>query len=213
MGTKKGLFIVFEGCEGSGKTTQIKLLKKYLLKKGKEVILTKEPGGTPEGAKIREILLNPKNNLTPKAELFLFEADRDIHINNLILPALHNGKIVISDRYDSSTFAYQSVGRKLPNLLVKNVNHLVVAKCRPNLIFVLKIDVKEGLKRAKTVSGKGDRFEDEEISFHEKIQESYLKQAEENPEKFKVINGNRSILKVHKDIVIEVEKLFETQFI
>jgi len=206
MDQKKGLLIAFEGGEGSGKSTQIDLLRDYLEHIGREVVITREPGGTAEGEKIRKIILDPESKLTPMAELLLFEADRSIHIEYLIEPSIAAGKDVITDRYDDSTFCYQAAGRKLPLAIVRNINNMVASKCRPNLVFIIKVDAEVGLKRARSARGKIDRIEQEKIEFHNRVQDYYLKRAIDNPKTHRIIDGNKKILEVYEDIKTEVDK-------
>ena len=185
------MFITFEGVEGSGKSTQIKLLKDYLEKKGQKVILTKEPGGTELGDKIRQILLDHTDETFPPiAELLLYEADRNIHIHNVIKPALEANKIVICDRFYDSTLAYQGFARGLDKKLINELNDLVVENFKPDVTFVLDIDVKKGMKRVEE-RGSKDRLEQEKINFHQKLRQGYLEIAEQNPSRIFVINADQ----------------------
>ena len=143
-------FITLEGVEGSGKTTQILLLKKALRKKGLKVILTREPGGTPIGDQIRRILLDRKNKkMTALTELLLYEAGRAQHVSEKIRPALKQNKIVISDRYYDASTAYQGAARSLPPALVKNLNQIAAQGVKPDLTFILDLPVSVGLSRMK----------------------------------------------------------------
>ncbi|MCX7820457.1 MAG: dTMP kinase [Brevinematales bacterium] len=190
---EKGFFIVFEGIEGSGKTTQSILLSEKLKHKDYDVIHTKEPGGTDFGEKVRNILLH-EDDISDITELLLFLADRKEHIERLIKPSLEKNKIVISDRYFYSTLAYQIGGRKLDENIVKNLNNLVVGDMLPDIVFYIDIDIEESIKRKK--HSKLDRIEREEIFFHINIRNEYLKIAQEN-ENFKVIDGKQPIQDVH----------------
>ena len=173
MSDKLGKFIVFEGGEGSGKTTQARLLAEYLQKEGREVLLTKEPGGDEGVCKdIRSLLLNPKYKMSPRAELLLFEADRAQHVESVIRPALEAGKIVISDRFDASTFAYQCGGRKLSCELFAAINKFATQELTPNFTFWLDIDPEIGLKR-NVDAAKRDRFELEDLDFHRRVRKGF----------------------------------------
>lgn len=170
-----GKFIVFEGGEGSGKTTQAKLLAEYLQKNGRDVLLTKEPGGDDDICKdIRQLLLNPKykEKMFSHAELLLFEADRAQHVEAVIRPALATGRIVISDRFDASTFAYQCGGRKLDCKSFAAINEFATQGLTPNFTFWLDIDPEIGLKR-NIDAAKRDRFEIEDVDFHKRVRDGF----------------------------------------
>ena len=209
--SKKGLFIVFEGGEGSGKTTQCKLLKSYLEEKGHKAIITREPGGTPTGEKIRDILKDPKLEKTPLSELMLFNASRNCHVEQKILPEIKNGTMVISDRFSDSSVAYQCGGRKLSYSLVKKINDLAVNKCYPDIVFIIIRDVETGLNDAKKVSAKDDHFEKEKLVFHNRVKNEYLKTAKREPKNHVVIDGNQTIEKVHQDIAKKIDKILKNK--
>ena len=197
------MFIVFEGIEAAGKSTQAKLLADYLQSIGKEVVLTREPGGTKLGREIRKILLNPENLIPPIAELLLYEADRNIHVNNLIKPALENGKVVISDRYIYSTLAYQGYARGLDINLIKQLNQLAIENVKPDIVFLLDIPVELSLKR---LGEKKDRIEGESKEFHEKLRRGFLDIAHQEKERFIVIDATKSkeeIFNQIKSVVLE----------
>ena len=204
---KKGIFIVLEGIEGSGKTTQAKLLAQRLRKEGLEVVSTREPGGTLVGKKIRNILKDPNHTITPLAELFLFLADRAQHIVEVIQTALQEGKIVISDRFYPSTLAYQQGGRELDPSWVKKLNDLLIRNCKPDLIIILERDIRQALKGAQQVSGEEDRFEQEDLTFHRRVRQAYRKLAKENPRVFRLIKADLPIQEVHKKIWREVKEI------
>ncbi len=200
-----GMFIVLEGCEGSGKSTQIKLLAKKLEKIG-EVVVTREPGGTHAGTKIRELLMNSKMEISILTELFLFCADRANHIDRLIRPALAEGKIVICDRFDPSTIAYQVYGRGHENFeeVFMKINAFakgrdIYGEINPNIVIYLDIDAEEGLRRTRGREEKLTKFDEEKIEFHKKVRKAYLKQADINNNWF-VINANLSIEEVERQI-------------
>ncbi len=197
----EGFFITFEGIEGSGKSTQIQLLKEYLEQKGLDVLLTREPGGTKIGRKIRRLLLDPENeNMDYKTEILLYAADRAQHVKEMIKPALAEGKVVISDRFIDSNLAYQAVGRGLDYERVYQINSWVIDSCWPDLTFILDIDIKEGLKRARSLSEDqiGDRLEREVDSFHQRVRKAYLEMAAQ--ERFVLVNAGREKDEVQKEI-------------
>tara|TARA_B100000315_G_C14460027_1_gene533297 strand:+ start:81 stop:731 length:651 start_codon:yes stop_codon:yes gene_type:complete len=180
---KEGLFIVFEGGEGSGKSTQAELMYNHLRHIGNDVIFTREPGGTPSAEEIRRILLNPEFEYRPETQLFLFEAARFEVFNSLIIPSLDEGKIVLSDRSGYSTLAYQGHGFGIDVDLIKRCNEFATQTTKPNLLFIFDVPARKGLERASTTEfGKQDSFERIGLEFHEKVNKGYLKIVEENPD-------------------------------
>ncbi|NEP86187.1 MAG: dTMP kinase [Okeania sp. SIO2C2] len=189
-----GKFIVFEGVEGGGKTTQIQLLRNWLLEQKQsrellsklinlEVIVTREPGGTKLGQALRELLLNTDisgEQIQERAELLLYAADRSQHIENLIKPYLEKGAIVLCDRFTDSTLAYQGYGRGLDLELIQKLNYIATGGLKSDLTFWLDIDVEIGLTRAKN-RGKIDRMEQADIQFHKRVQQGYQELAKGNP--------------------------------
>ncbi|MEJ5285173.1 MAG: dTMP kinase [Brevinematia bacterium] len=190
---EKGFFIVFEGIEGSGKTTQSILLSEKLKNRDYDVIHTKEPGGTDFGEKIRNILLH-EDEVSDITELLLFLADRKEHIERLIKPSLEKNRIVISDRYFYSTLAYQIGGRKLDEDMVNYLNNIIVDNLIPDIVFYIDIDAEESIKRKK--HSHLDRIEREEMFFHINIRNEYLRIAEKS-ENFIVVDGKKPIQDVH----------------
>jgi dTMP kinase len=180
------MFITFEGPEGCGKSTHSTRLKSYLEGKGTRVLLTREPGGTQVGKHIRDLLLDPSSILDDTTEIYLFAADRSEHVSKVILPALKEGKTVISDRYVDSTIAYQIGGRKLPEDLVRYLNMISSKGLMPDLTILLDVSPEIGLKRA-TQNRQADRFEQEIVDFHRRVREKYLAIAESDPARFKII--------------------------
>lgn len=198
---KKGIFISFEGIEGSGKTKQSRLLYEYLRKSGYKVILTGEPGGTQIGLKIRDLLLSVENRkMTPVSELLLYNASRAQHIKEVILPALKKGFIVITDRFIDSTKAYQGYGRGIDLKLIEFLEKIVTEDVRPDLTLLLDLDVKIGLKRNRGIN-KTDRLELEDIKFHKRVREGYLKIAAKELERIKLIDATDSIEEIHRKII------------
>jgi dTMP kinase len=204
---QKGRFITFEGCEGTGKSTQALLFKQYLESRNIKVILTREPGGTELGKAFRELILDPSHaNLTAKAELFLYFADRAQHVDELILPALQEGVWVISDRFADATFAYQGGGRGFDLSFLTMVNHFAASSLNPDLTFLLDIDTRIGLERARKnrkefLSSDGDRMEQEKLGFHEKVRKAYLSNAALHTERILVIDASGNVEDVHRKIL------------
>lgn len=197
---KNGLFITFEGIDGCGKSTQSKLLYDYFVRNGYRVVYTREPGGTKLAESLRKILLDPKNKITPLAELLLYESSRSEHVSRIILPALKAKKIVVCDRFSDATIAYQGYGRGLGLNMIDSLNRFASCGVSPDLTILLDIPAKEGLKRAKALKGT-DRMEKEKISFYEKVRKGYLSLAKEFPERIKVVKTAGTIEETHSMIL------------
>ncbi|SFL62819.1 thymidylate kinase [Halanaerobium salsuginis] len=198
----KGFFITFEGIEGSGKTTQIELLANYLETAGYPILVTREPGGTMIGNKIRQILLDPQNEaMDYHTEILLYAADRAQHFQEKIKPALKEGKIVISDRFVDSNLAYQGVGRGLDYDFVYKINDWVIDSCWPDLTLLLDLDFRTGLKRARALSADltGDRVEREADAFHQKVRNAYLDLAAKD-DRFELVEAAGDKTEVHQKI-------------
>ncbi|TDX51308.1 dTMP kinase [Orenia marismortui] len=205
-----GYFITLEGVEGSGKSTQIKLIKKYLESLNYEVINTFEPGDTEVGQEIRRILLNPNHeNLLPKAELLLYTAERAQHVSELIKPSLKEGKIVISDRYIDATMAYQGYARGINKSLIEELNNIATEGLIPDLTLVFDINPSLSLQRAKRVTSKsnsqGDRIEAENLSFHQKVRKAYLDLAQKE-DRIEIVDASKSINEVFDQVKILLKK-------
>ncbi|MBE3036724.1 MAG: dTMP kinase [Candidatus Atribacteria bacterium] len=186
----KGIFITFEGIDGSGKTTQIELMDSFLKQSGFDVVLTREPGGTDIGDKIRKILLDSKNiQMSYRAETLLFLASRAELVSKVIQPSLNHGKIVICDRFFDSTIAYQGIARQLGAEKILDMSLWATENIIPDLTFLLSIDVWECENRIKNGKKKKDRIEKEEVDFKSKIQEGYMQLAGKNKERFVIVNG------------------------
>lgn len=203
MSGTKG-FISFEGIEGSGKSTQVKLLAAYLRSKGHDVLETMEPGATRIGNKIRELLLAPKNHMDPLAELLLYYSDRAQHVREIIYPALLRNTIVITDRYTDSTLAYQGHARGIDVSIIDALNDIVVPDMKPYLTILLDLDVEEGLRRNRHAQ-KEDRFELETIEFHNRVRSGFHQIADEDPQRVKVVDSSRDKEEVSRDIIRIVE--------
>lgn len=183
---EKNVFIVFEGGEGSGKSTQAKMLANRLRRLGFGIVLAHEPGGTLLGNKLRR-WLKWGRGVTTQSELFLFLASRSQLVSRVIRPALERGQIIICDRFDTSTFAYQGYGRGMDLVFLENLNSFVTDGLRPNLIVLLDLDVEKGLERKRM---RLDCFEREEFAFHRRVREGYLRMAAADPDRWLVIDGS-----------------------
>lgn len=195
---KKGLFITFEGADGCGKTTQMKLLAEYFERNGTEVVLTREPGGKGLGEKVREILLNYDGEVSDRCESFLFLADRAQNIDIIVNPAVNSGKIVLCDRHIDSTVAYQGYGRGLDIERINMLNNLATNEKKPDLTLVFDIDVETSMKR---VGKEKDRMESAGKEFHNRVRQGYLELAKQEPERIKVIDATKSIEEIHKEVI------------
>ncbi len=204
----KGLFIVMEGPDGSGKTTQINLLKQYLEESGYECLITREPGGTVIGEEVRQLILNPEyKEMSPVTEMLLYAASRAQLVHEVIGPALEAGKIVISDRFVDSSIVYQGIARNLGISTVSAVNAPGIGIYRPDGIFFIDLSEAEGLRRKKEQK-KLDRMEQEGIDFHHMVSEGYRKVLSGRPEVMK-IDGGRSIDTIQKKIRNHVDELLK----
>ncbi len=200
---QKGLFITFEGADGCGKTTQLNLLKEYLLSKGYDVVLTREPGGKGLGEKIREILLNYDGEVSNRCESFLFLADRAQNIDVIVKPAINNGKIVLCDRHTDSSVAYQGYGRGLDITEIDMLNNLATGGIKPDLTLVFDVDIETSMKR---VGDEKDRMESSGIEFFNRVRNGYLELAKKEPHRIKVIDSTRKIEQVHSDVTDIINK-------
>ncbi|MBN2654019.1 MAG: dTMP kinase [Nitrospirae bacterium] len=200
------MFISLEGIEGTGKSTQSRLLSEALTAAGYEALLTFEPGGTRIGQSIREILLKPDHKeMSFVAELLLYNAARSQHLHEVILPALERGAVVITDRYTDSTVAYQGYGRGIDIELLKSIDRISTKGFMPHLTILFDLDVQVGLERNRGVN-KVDRFELEEVAFHEKVRSGYLEIARLEPQRIKIVDASKEPQDIHKqvkDIVME----------
>ncbi len=202
---KKGIFITFEGGEGAGKSTQIHFVASYFKKKSRKVLIVREPGSTPIGEQIREILLNPENvEMSVETELFLYLAARVQLVDEVIRPALKKGIVVISDRFEDSTIVYQGYAGGLSLAHLKQVAKAARGEVMPELTFLLDLDVKKGLKR----SGRQDRMEKKSLGFHEQIRKGFLALAKQNPGRFVVISSEASKQEVQKKIKAKLDHVF-----
>ena len=192
-----GRFITFEGADGSGKTTQIEKIKEYLEKQGHKCLLTREPGGSDLGNKIREILLHYDGEVDSLAELLLYMADRAQHVKKVIIPALNEGKIVLCDRYTDSSVSYQGYARGLDIERIIELNKIATDGLEPDLTIVFDVETEVAMKRVGDVK---DRLEQEGVEFHKKLRNGYLELAKRFPDRIKVINSNLSIEEVFEQV-------------
>ncbi|NGX47188.1 MAG: Thymidylate kinase [Chlamydiae bacterium] len=188
----KGHFITFEGGEGAGKSSLIIGLHAALIERGHDVIQTLAPGGTAPGLIIRELLLHPNEPVVRKAELFLFLADRAHHVEKVIRPALEEGKVVLCDRYNDSTIAYQGGARGFGMEKVEELCRFATDGLTPSLTIYLDVDPEVGLQRVKEATGRKDQIEAEDIALHQKIRESFLEIGRKNPARFQIIDAAKS---------------------
>lgn len=209
--SKKGIFISFEGIEGTGKTIQSRLLCEHLMKKGYKVILTEEPGGTRIGLKIRDLLLSTENReITPVAELLLYNASRSQHIKEVILPAITDSSVVITDRFSDSTVAYQGFGRRIDLGYIDFIQRIVTEGLKPDITLLLDLDVETGLMRNKGIN-KTDRLELEDVEFHKRVRDGYLEIAAKEPERIKLIDASGSIEEIHSKVINIVTNLISSR--
>lgn len=201
------MLITFEGIEGCGKSTQADLLFEYLTRKGYRVIKTREPGGTTFGEALREVALHKDIQTFPLPELLTLMAIRAQHVEELIMPALQDHKIVICDRFVDASYAYQGYGRGIDLGIIETLNRLVTKGIRPNLTVLIDCAAGLGLKRKTTNDRSLDRFEKEDLSFHRKIRNAYLKLAEEDRKRFFIVDGRAKVEEVHRIIKEKVTSL------
>jgi len=197
------MFITFEGIEGSGKSTQIQLLKEFFEKKAQKAFFTKEPGSSEVGKKIRSVLLNKENKIFPQTEIFLIFADRVQHVQEIIKPNLNEGKIVISDRYYDSSIAYQGQREGVDKTEIYELINMLDLPT-PDITFLLDLPVDIGLKRAKNRASL-DRFESEEISFHEGVRQNYLDLQEQNLERIVKIDALQTPDEIFSNILKKIK--------
>ncbi len=212
-----GLFITFEGIEGSGKSTQIALLRTALQHRGHAVVQTREPGGCAIADQIRSILLHPQNTaLDPTAELLLYAAARAQHVSEVIRPALDNRKLVLCDRYTDASLAYQGDGRGLDRQLIGHLNQVASQATTPDLTILIDLPVEIGLGRAlsreiELQDSSEGRFEREATAFHQRVRDGYLSLAKAEPARFAIVDGNLSIEQLSFQIQRETLNFLEQQ--
>jgi len=201
-----GKFITLEGVDGAGKTSHIEFIKEYLTNLKLDFIMTREPGGTELGERLREILLH--DEMTPKTETILMFAARNEHIEKVIRPGLTSGAIVISDRFTDASYAYQSGGKGVEDEAIDVLKDLVQKNLQPDLTFLFDLPVEVSIKRLKKTR-KLDKFEKEEKDFHENVRKKYLMLAKNNPKRFSVLNSEKSIDEIQSQIKIRLDELLK----
>src|SRR5262245_8962495 len=213
---KLGKLITFEGIDGCGKSTQMRLLERYLTEHGHDVVSTREPGGTELGKKIRSALLDGgKDSVEPLAELLLYAADRAQHTRQVIMPALAAGKVVLSDRFYDATTVYQGYARGFDLELVNQLNELATGGLKPDLTLLFDLDVETGLKRTRRrgyqsgeAAARPDRLDQEPVEFHERVRKAYLEIATREPQRFRVIPAAGPVEETFELMIREVQRLF-----
>lgn len=190
-----GTFITFEGIDGSGKSTQLRLLAQYLRSQGCELLLSREPGGTPVGVRLRAALLDVQGEVDPLTELLVFAADRAQHVRKVIRPALEKGAVLISDRYADATRAYQGAGRGFSPELISEIIELATEGLVPDLTVLFDVAIEESMSRTtrRSTKNKRDRLDTEKADFHARVREEYLRIARAEPHRVKVIDTTGSI--------------------
>ena len=199
---KQSQFITIEGTEGAGKSTALQYIKEYLQKANIEVVWTREPGGTALAEELRRLVLHPLTYeiVADETELLLMFAARAQHIKQVILPSLHEGKWVVSDRYIDASYAYQAGGRKMDATRIKWLEEWIVGSCYPNLTLLLDIAPQQGFERAEKRGTKKDRIEEEKIEFFIRVREAYLQRAQQDPDRIKVIDASVPLYAVQSQI-------------
>jgi dTMP kinase len=201
--TAPGLFVCFEGGDGAGKSTQVRLLTEALERRGREVVVTRQPGGTPLGARIRELVLHG-DHVSARAEALLFAADKAHHVDQLVRPALAEGRVVITDRYVDSSITYQGAGRELGADEITALQHWAVGGLLPDLTIVLDVTPEVGRERRGDVH---DRLESEADAFHAAVRRGYLELASRDPERYLVLDGSRPVEHLHAAVVDGVDRI------
>ena len=203
-----GTFITFEGIDGSGKSTQLRLLAGVLKQAGCDVLLTREPGGTPVGNRLRAALLDAQEEVDPLTELLVFAADRAQHVRRVLRPALEAGQVVFSDRYADATAAYQGAGRGFSPELISEIIELATEGLKPDLTLLFDLSVEDSTTRTRRRSNgkqQGDRLDAEADEFHVRVRDAYLRLAQAEPERIKIVNTNQPLELTHarvKEIVM-----------
>ena len=202
--------LVVDGGNGAGKTTVIEKIKNFLEEKGVEVIVTREPGGTPIGEKIRELILDPETpEMCDTTELLLFAAARAQHLHEKIFPALEQGKVVVSDRFDTATISFQHYARNIDIDLIHKINGSAVGDFKPAMNLILDIDPELGLQRVHQRGEKLDRLEKEKLTFLDKARKGYLTQAEQEPDRFRIVDASQSKEAVEIEALKVVDELLK----
>ena len=202
---KRGFFITFEGPEGSGKSTHIALLARHLRERGYPVLLTREPGGTPLGERLRRFLLHTSRPVEPLAELLLYEAERAQHAA-VLRPALRAGKVVLCDRYTDSTAAYQGFGRRLDVAMIQKLNAIASQGLAPALTLLLDVEASRGLKQAAAKKSGPDRLEAAGLAFHRRVRKGFLALARKEPKRFRIVKQQADVDQTQRKIRQHVDQ-------
>ncbi|MEO8434843.1 MAG: dTMP kinase [Pyrinomonadaceae bacterium] len=199
-----GPFITFEGIDGSGKSTQMRLVANVLRQQGLEIVTTREPGGTTLGQRLRTALLDAQEQVDPLAELLVFAADRAQHVNRHLRPAIDGGQVVLSDRYADSTVAFQGAGRGFDANLIAEIVQLATGGLKPDLTLLFNSPVEECIARTRRRhegKSKGDRIDGEDLEFHTRVRDAYLRIAEAEPERIRVVDAGGAVQETHQLVV------------
>lgn len=202
-----GTFITFEGGDGAGKTTQIDLLRGWLVERGHTVVVTREPGGTELGERLREIILHSTGFISPRSEALLYAADRAHHVATLVRPALERGDVVLQDRYLDSSVAYQGAGRVLDPAEVEQLSMWAVEGLVPTVTVLLDLPAENAKQRQASHQRRFDRLEAEDLEFHGRVRQAYLDRAAAEPDRFVVIDATQSIEAIHSVITEKVSQV------
>ncbi|HEV3468606.1 MAG TPA: dTMP kinase [Pyrinomonadaceae bacterium] len=208
------MFITFEGGDGSGKSTQLRMLASELRLRGYEVVATREPGGTSLGTRIREVVLDAGEQVDPVAELLLYAADRAQHVRTLLRPAIESGHVVLSDRYADATVAYQGAGRGFPDELIAEVVALATGGLMPDMTLIFDLTVEASQRRARQRHrgrAKHDRLDAEDAAFHARVRDAYLKIAASDPDRVRVVDAGGSVQETHSQVMRLVMPLIEAR--
>lgn len=204
-----GIFISAEGTDGAGKSTQLEFIKKYLEERKKDAVFLREPGGNAISEKIRNVILDTENiAMTPQTEALLYAASRIQLVNEVIVPALEEGKIVVCDRYIDSSIAYQGYGRKLTAEKIEEINGFAISKCMPDMTLFFDLPPEKGILRKKNQHDL-DRMEQESLDFHNRVYEGYISLSEKYPKRIKRIDASMSVEKVWTETKKCLDELFE----
>jgi dTMP kinase len=214
----KGIFITFEGPDGAGKTTQLKRLAAVLEQTGRDIVITREPGGTPIGDQIRSIILSPDNKeMVDQTEVLLYAASRAQHVHELILPSLEAGKIVLCDRFIDASVAYQAYGLGIDPAVVEEINRFASSGLQPARTYLLDIPAEVGYERLRSRAGAQpqaglDRIEQKALDYHRKVREAFLKIAREHQQRVCLVDANRTEDEIAEDILKDCQRLLDQVF-
>ncbi|HWW77356.1 MAG TPA: dTMP kinase [Pyrinomonadaceae bacterium] len=207
-------FITFEGIDGCGKSTQLRMLASELRLRGREVVVTREPGGTPLGARVRQLVLDSEEQVDPLAELLLYAADRAQHVRALVRPALDSGHVVLSDRYADATVAYQGAGRGFPDEIISELVALATGGLMPDLTLIFDLPVEESQRRQAHRSDRGhkkDRLDAEDAAFHTRVRDAYQRIAAADPQRVRIVDASGSVQETQSQVMRLVMPFLESR--